>query len=275
MQPIYRLAAVALFAATFCVGSAHAHEAAYVPDAGFRVVAPVLMTPSERWEAVAARVARDVKPATGPCKPTTAGCALATWERRLVKLKVQSAETQLATVNKTINALPYRSDAANWGQADYWETPGEMFERGGDCEGFALAKYYALRRLGFADEALTIAVVWDAVDREQHAVLLVRTGDRVRVLDNKRAKTMDWQALSGRYQTLYTLAGGQVSLPGRVTAEATAASRPVPGRARLINGGRTMVIDIRPRRTRTAVALVAPVSPLTADTAPMDAILDA
>lgn len=266
MPSIFRLTAVATFAVAICAGTAHAHEAAFVPETGFRVAGPVMMTPSERWDAVATRMALEAAPAAGPCKRTTSGCALAAWEGRLAKLQVQSVETQLAAVNKTINALPYRSDAANWGQADYWETPREMFDRGGDCEGFALTKYHALRRLGFAEDALSIAVVWDAVDREQHAVLLVRTGDRVRVLDNKRGKMMDRQALSDRYQTLYTMAGGQVSLSGLVTAEVSPAASPTVSRTRIINGGRTLVINVRPRRSRTSVALVAPASPVEADT---------
>tara|TARA_R110002167_G_scaffold37267_1_gene116848 strand:+ start:7974 stop:8804 length:831 start_codon:yes stop_codon:yes gene_type:complete len=273
MQTIFRLAAVTIFGVTICAGQAQAHDAGRVPDNGFRLSGPVMMTPSERWDAVVTRTARDVAPPVGPCKPTTSGCALAVWERQLVKLRVQSTETQLAAVNKTINALPYRSDAANWGQADYWETPREMFDHGGDCEGFALTKYQALRRLGFADEALSIAVVWDAVDREQHAVLLVRTGTRVRVLDNKRGKMMDWQALSGRYRTLYTLTGGQVVLPGQAMAAATLAPQATPGGARLINGGRTLVITVRPRRTRTTaerVELVAPTGmPAVAATEPV------
>tara|TARA_R110002051_G_C8698163_1_gene493976 strand:+ start:117 stop:947 length:831 start_codon:yes stop_codon:yes gene_type:complete len=263
MPSIFRLAAVATFAVAICAGNAVAHEAAFVPEAGFRVAGPVMMTPSERWNAVVTRMAAEAPPATGPCKPTTSGCALAAWEGRLTKLQAQSVETQLAAVNKSINALPYRPDAANWGQADYWETPREMFDRGGDCEGFALTKYHALRRLGFADEALSLAVVWDAVDREQHAVLLVRTGDRVRVLDNKRGKMMDWQALSDRYQTLYVLAGGQVSLSGLVTADLTPTSRPIANRTRIINGGRTLVINVRPRRNRTAVAMALPVETAT------------
>tara|TARA_R110002051_G_scaffold89114_1_gene157219 strand:- start:202 stop:1026 length:825 start_codon:yes stop_codon:yes gene_type:complete len=259
MPSIYRLAAVATFVASICAGTAHGHEAAFVPETGFRVAGPVMMTPAERWESVVVRMAAESASAAESCKSTTGGCALAAWEKRLTKLQARTIETQLAAVNKTINDLPYRPDLANWGQADYWETPREMFDRGGDCEGFALTKYDALRRLGFADEALSIAVVWDTVDREQHAVLLVRTGERVRVLDNKRGKMMDWEALSGRYQTLYTLAGGRVSLTGLVTAELTPASRPAVSRPRIINGGRTLVINVRPRRSRTSVALVAPV----------------
>lgn len=275
MQTIIRLAAVATIAAVLCAGNAHAHEAGFVPEIDFRVAGTAMLTPSERWDAVVTRMAADTTSSMGPCKRTTSGCALAVWEKQLAKLRMQTAETQLATVNKTINALPYRSDAANWGQTDYWETPREMFDRGGDCEGFALTKYHALRRLGFADEALSIAVVWDAVDREQHAVLLVRTGDRVRVLDNKRGKMMDWQALSGRYQTLYVLAGGQVSLSGLVTVDTTPNIQPTLNRTRIINGGRTLVINVQPRRTRASIEQPAPDASMAQDAVmPTDPIIN-
>ncbi|MEO8805900.1 MAG: transglutaminase-like cysteine peptidase [Burkholderiaceae bacterium] len=53
-------------------------------------------------------------------------------------------------VNLTLNhRIVFADDASNWGQADHWATPDELLARGaGDCEDFAIAKYFALRAAG-------------------------------------------------------------------------------------------------------------------------------
>ena len=43
----------------------------------------------------------------------------------------------------------------------------------GDCEDYAIAKFFALRELGFANQELRIAVVYDNLRRIGHAVLAV------------------------------------------------------------------------------------------------------
>ena len=67
---------------------------------------------------------------------------------------------KLRAVNSFFNALPNVEDSAHWGAQDYWATPLELIgSNGGDCEDFALAKYFALRELGVPDERLRITYV--------------------------------------------------------------------------------------------------------------------
>ena len=48
----------------------------------------------------------------------------------------------------------------HWGVPDYWATPLELIgSNGGDCEDFAIAKYFTLRELGIPDERLRITYV--------------------------------------------------------------------------------------------------------------------
>ena len=56
--------------------------------------------------------------------------------------------------------------------------PGEFLHRGGDCEDYALAKYLALRALGFAAADLRIVALSDAARGLHHAVLTVRLEGR-------------------------------------------------------------------------------------------------
>jgi len=79
---------------------------------------------------------------------------------------------KLHRVNLFFNRIPYLSDMRNWGTPDYWATPTEMLTvNGGDCEDYAIAKFFSLLEMGIAAERLR---VWytSAVDRsEKHMVL--------------------------------------------------------------------------------------------------------
>lgn len=67
---------------------------------------------------------------------------------------------KLKLVNDYFNRIPNVSDDAHWASADYWATPLELIgTHGGDCEDFALAKYFTLRELGVPDERLRLTYV--------------------------------------------------------------------------------------------------------------------
>jgi predicted transglutaminase-like cysteine proteinase len=245
------------------------------------VFAPAVASPAaaSRWTEMVERMTLETP--IGPCKagkkgpgkataaktsgkpgPETgsAACRTAEWDRKIVKLRPRAPLQQLKAVNRGVNALTYVADAENWSQADYWATPQEMLARGGDCEDFATTKYFALLRLGFAAADLRVAVVWDQIDREQHAVLLARTGDRTLVLDNKRADLTPLAAVADRYQLLYSLEDGRIRLPLQVEA-APAANETARGRSQIINGGRTLVMQIQPRRRGSRPDPALPPSP--------------
>jgi arylamine N-acetyltransferase len=124
-----------------------------------------------------------------------------------------------------------------------------MFERGGDCEDFALTKYFALRSLGFDDAAMRIAVVWDGVDREEHAVLLVRVRDKLWLLDNKAAGIEPAAAYADRYRLIYS-----VNASGATLATTPSARADAPAAMRWSGNGRALIlqIDARPRRALAA-----------------------
>lgn len=55
----------------------------------------------------------------------------------------------LRLVNGYFNALPYVEDGLQWNAEDYWATPAEFLSvRAGDCEDYAIAKYFQLKELG-------------------------------------------------------------------------------------------------------------------------------
>ena len=240
------LAAGAAWAAVSAVPAQAARLAdAFADEAGSLVPLDPQATP--RWASVVSRAERErtiPTPADCRAKQARADCAFAIWERQLAKFRRHSPSMQLAFVQQRINAIPYATDAGNWGATDYWESPREMFARGGDCEGYALTKYFGLRTLGFADRAMRIAILWDRVDQEEHAALLVRTDEMVWLLDNKFAKPQRASAHDARYQLLYTVNEGGVRLaPGRLLGSGASA-----GAARLVAGGRRLAVRVEPRR---------------------------
>ena len=55
----------------------------------------------------------------------------------------------LRPVNGFFNRLPSVTDLEHWGIEDYWATPAEFLaSNAGDCEDYAIAKYFTLKELG-------------------------------------------------------------------------------------------------------------------------------
>ncbi|MEC5386795.1 transglutaminase-like cysteine peptidase [Uliginosibacterium sp. H3] len=86
---------------------------------------------------------------------------LADWQRAMQLAAAVASERQtLTTINALANRAEYLSDLQNWGLVDYWATPAEFVSKNaGDCEDYAIAKYYALRTLGVAGDKLRLIYV--------------------------------------------------------------------------------------------------------------------
>jgi predicted transglutaminase-like cysteine proteinase len=71
----------------------------------------------------------------------------------------------LGAVNDFFNRrVLFVDDAAVWGQDDYWASPLEMLEKGrGDCEDYAIAKYFSLLAAGVPVARLRLVYVRAAV----------------------------------------------------------------------------------------------------------------
>ena len=66
----------------------------------------------------------------------------------------------LRPVNGFFNRQPFVEDQAQWGVEDYWATPSEFLSSGGgDCEDYAIAKYFTLKELGVPAAKLRLVYV--------------------------------------------------------------------------------------------------------------------
>jgi predicted transglutaminase-like cysteine proteinase len=82
--------------------------------------------------------------------------------RDLLTTSQNLAETEkVRKVNDFFNQhINYKEDSEIWGRSDYWATPLEMMGRGeGDCEDYAIAKYFSLLLAGIPADRLRITYV--------------------------------------------------------------------------------------------------------------------
>lgn len=79
---------------------------------------------------------------------------------------------QLGPVNGFFNGLPSIEDSVQWRVEDYWATPAEFLSsRGGDCEDYAIAKYFTLKELGVPVSRLRLVYATTWRTRVAHMVL--------------------------------------------------------------------------------------------------------
>jgi len=90
----------------------------------------------------------------------------------LLKKEYSDDHDKLESTNLFFNQLRFTTDQALWGESNYWATPLEFIGvNAGDCEDFAVAKYFSLLSLGIKDEKLRIIMVKATTLNQYHMVL--------------------------------------------------------------------------------------------------------
>ena len=106
------------------------------------------------------------------------------WTQLRQRAEGKSPRELLRLVNSFWNSWPYREDQANWGKQDYWAAPAQFLKKSGDCEDYAIVKYFTLKELGIAPDSMRIVILRDTIRNLAHAVLVVYLDDEAYVLDN-------------------------------------------------------------------------------------------
>jgi len=97
---------------------------------------------------------------------------LVAWQSIIRDDTAHSDQEKLEKVNSFFNQLRFVNDKKLWGKSDYWATPVEFLSLGGgDCEDFALAKYFTLKALGIAEEKLNMTYVKALQLNQAHMVV--------------------------------------------------------------------------------------------------------
>jgi predicted transglutaminase-like cysteine proteinase len=145
-----------------------------------------------RWQAEQAIIAGC---ASGSCHHSGA--------RKWIALLGEATElgglARLEHVNSAVNrSIAYATDFQIYGVADHWASPLQSLERAGDCEDYAIAKYWLLRATGIATDDLRLVALRMPSDQSYHAILAVRLGTDWHFLDNRRrdlTKQSDYAAM--------------------------------------------------------------------------------
>ena len=115
------------------------------------------------------------------------------WLRQLDGLKGKSIAEKAKGVDALIDQqVRYVTDPQTYGKEDYWASPMETIaKKQGDCDDFAVLKYYALRYLGVEPERMHIVAVGTTGEKLDHATLMVNTHE-------SGLLTSAWQDVSHR-----------------------------------------------------------------------------
>ena len=120
------------------------------------------------------------------CSPRDKGCPAGSvqWRKLARSLREYSTLKQLQQINAFFNHWPYMLDQDLYNVPDYWAAPLEFITRSGDCEDYAITKYFALKRIGIKPSAIRIVILKDSIRNVTHAVLTVTINTTTYVLDN-------------------------------------------------------------------------------------------
>jgi len=116
------------------------------------------------------------------------------WHDVIVDNQSDSDWEKINKVNYFFNRnIAYQTDIRLWGKKDYWASPVETIGRGkGDCEDYAIAKYFSLTSLGVDENKLRLMYVRQLTVNEPHMVLIYfeNPKDVPFVLDNYNKRVL-------------------------------------------------------------------------------------
>lgn len=158
-----------------------------------------------KWRGALSRHFSEAKLREAPCTETAFNrCHLRQWKTFLEGIRSLDRISQVKAVNRFFNRRPYILDPKNYGVPDYWATPIQFMSRDGDCEDYAITKYFSLRSLGFSAESMRIVVLQDLNLDTAHAILVVYMGKKALVLDNQVATVVDAANIL-HYRPIYSI----------------------------------------------------------------------
>jgi predicted transglutaminase-like cysteine proteinase len=126
------------------------------------------------------------------------------WHTFLEAIKDRPPLEQLREVNAFANKKKYILDSVNYGVEEYWAIVKEFLLNNGDCEDYAITKFFSLRWLGFQNSELRIVVLQDTNLRIPHAVLAVYFNNDILILDNQLSRIVSHRQIV-HYVPIYSI----------------------------------------------------------------------
>ena len=164
------------------------------------------LKPFKKWNKALQRFSKEkAAQGKGDCKSSKLNkCHYDNWMKYLGKQKGKDKLTLLKEINARMNKAKYITDSNNWGQKDFWATPGEFMAKFGDCEDYAIIKYLSLRLLGFKENEVRMVAVKDLNLKVGHAILIAFVGGKAYVLDNQIKQVVEARTVR-HYQPVFSI----------------------------------------------------------------------
>ena len=184
---------------------------------GYRAVAQRDLNQLPQWiSAVRRHIKEDVS--DGTCREGLfKRCRLERWLKFIDSIRSLPPKAQIEAVNRYANRNPYVLDMDNYDMEDYWAIVKEFVNNGGDCEDYAITKFFSLEWLGFAQGDMRIVILQDTNLRVPHAVMAVRLGGELLIMDNQTDAVISHEQIA-HYVPLYSLneKGWWLHMPSRM-----------------------------------------------------------
>lgn len=116
------------------------------------------------------------------------------WRDTIAEGSTLSDLDRLHLANQFANRrIRFVSDNDHWQKSDYWATPLESLgSKGGDCEDFAIFKYFTLKAMGVDESKMRLMYVRALLINEPHMVLIYFEDPKAMplVLDNLKTQIL-------------------------------------------------------------------------------------
>jgi len=163
------------------------------------------LKPFPKWTGVLDRYFSDKDLPKSDCESSKFNdCHLADWQAFLNGIKDKDKVEQISSVNDYMNNVSYINEPKNYQIPDHWATPGQFFNKNGDCEDYAIAKFMSLRALGFTNDEMRIVVLQDLNLKIPHAILAVYVDGQPQLLDNQIKKVVPAKSVF-HYKPIYSM----------------------------------------------------------------------
>jgi predicted transglutaminase-like cysteine proteinase len=161
----------------------------------------------KRWTDLQSRLRSD-EGTLSACRAGSTNCPQAA--RRFLQIvelgRQRQGRARLAEVNRAVNfSIKPLSDLAQHGVDEFWSAPLEtLTAEAGDCEDYALLKYFALHEAGIALDNMRILLGYHFRRMTNHAVLAVHLDQEWLILDNLTL-TMVNRIAASHYRALFAV----------------------------------------------------------------------
>lgn len=190
VRSLWRISLILLVWIVFLWSSVHASEGdSFSALFGYRAMEQNGLDHLPQWLSVLERHLLEDVPEGDCSEGFLTTCHLRRWFEFLESVRGLPREEQIFQVNRYVNKKEYVLDLNNYGREDYWAIAREFLYNGGDCEDYAITKFFSLKWLGYSPDEIRIVVLQDTNLRTPHAVLAVSRGRDAVILDNQSGET--------------------------------------------------------------------------------------